>query len=61
MSVARLSSYRCYYHPRPDAPAESGVLPFVQLKAADGEQAARFAHHVTDRPIDSVERIEVQS
>lgn len=55
-SVSR--SYRCYYHPRPDAPAESGVLPFLQLKAADADHAMRSAHAVLGLPIDRAERIE---
>lgn len=55
-------SYRCFYAPSdglgiPDIP-ESGALPFVQLKAEDGEHAMRAAHHVTGCPVSSVERLD---
>lgn len=60
MQVSATRSYRCSYHPKdtfgtPIA-AESGVLPFVQIKAANAEQAQRAAFHVTGCPIASVER-----
>lgn len=55
-SAAR--SYRCYYHPRPDTPAESGVLPSIQLQADNADSAARMAYVTLGRPIDRVERIE---
>jgi len=61
MDILPNRSYRCYYHPRPDAPAETGVLPFVQLQAAGAEAAQRLAFATTGRPIDSVERIDVVS
>jgi len=51
-------SYRCYYHPRPDEPAESGVLPSVQLQASSAEEAARLAFITLGKPVDRVERIE---
>jgi hypothetical protein len=51
-------SYRCYYHPRPDQPAESGVLPFVQVKAPSADHAMRSAHAVLGLTIDRAERIE---
>ncbi|MDG2617725.1 hypothetical protein P7L53_15905 [Thermoleptolyngbya sichuanensis XZ-Cy5] len=51
-------SYRCYYHPLPDAPAESGVLPYIQVLAASAEDAARRAHAVLGKPVDRVERLE---
>ena len=55
-------SYRCHYHPRDGggypAPAETGVLPFVQVKAKDAEEAQRKAHHVTGCPVVGAERIE---
>lgn len=52
------SSYCCYYHPRPDAPAESGVLPSIRLQATDADAAARLAYATLNLPIDRVERIE---
>lgn len=51
-------SYRCYYHPRADQPAETGVLPFVQVKAASADHAMRSAHAVLGLTIDRAERIE---
>ena len=55
-------SYRCHYTPTDwdgiPVTSESGVLPFVQLKAPDAEQAQRFAHAVTGCPINEVERLE---
>jgi hypothetical protein len=58
--ISPLRSYRCYYHPRPDAPAESGVLPWLQLKAANAADAFTKAHHTTGKTIDRVERIEAE-
>lgn len=58
MQVMGSRSYRCYYHPRPDAPAESGVLPFVQVKASGADQAMRSAHALLGLPIERAERIE---
>lgn len=56
-------SYRCSYHPKDangyPAPADTGVLPFVQLRAANAEDAQRKAFHLTGSPIAGVERIEV--
>lgn len=56
-------SYRCTYHPNDSygtpVGAETGVLPFVQIKAKDAEDAQRKAHHVTGCPISGVERLEV--
>jgi len=62
MSVRRLRSYRCFFSPRSalghlDVP-ESGALPFVQLKAEDGEAAERAARHVTGCPVAEIERME---
>ena len=61
-SITPTRSYRCNYHPKgPNglpALAESGVLPFIQLKAANAEAAQRAAFHVTGCVIDGVERIE---
>lgn len=51
-------SYRCHYHPRPDEPTESGVLPYLQVQAADAEKAAQMAFATVGKPIARVERIE---
>lgn len=62
MHITPTRSYRCPYHPKdrlgyPQA-ADSGTLPFVQLKAATAEQARRLAHHVTGCPVVDAERVE---
>lgn len=62
MQVSPSRSYRCFFAPRdgfghPIA-SDGGVLPFVQVKAANGEHAQRAAHHVTGSPVVSVERVE---
>lgn len=58
--ITPLRSYRCHYTPQTDRGfpilSESGVLPFVQLRAANAEAAQRAAHHVTGCPVASVER-----
>jgi hypothetical protein len=55
-------SYRCHYHPQDrdgwPLPNESGVLPFLQLKASSAEDAQRKAHHATGCAIAEVQRIE---
>lgn len=48
-------SYRCFYEP---APSESGLLPHVDLDAADGSAALEAAHTKTGHPIARVERLE---
>lgn len=57
-----IRSYRCTYHPKDlnghPTMADSGVLPFVQLRAANAEDAQRKAFHLTGSPIAAVERIE---
>lgn len=62
MQVTPTSSYRCTYHPNDPSgyplPAETGVLPFVQVRAPNAEAAQRAAHHVTGCAIASVERLE---
>ncbi|MBY0469459.1 MAG: hypothetical protein K2Q07_10835 [Burkholderiaceae bacterium] len=62
MEIRAKRPYRAYYTPldqfRTPIACESGVLPFVQLRAADAEKAQRAAHAVTGCPIDRVERIE---
>ena len=54
--------YRCYYTPR-DAlghlnPSDTGAAPFVQLHAANAEQASGLAQHVTGCPVIEIVRIE---
>lgn len=55
-------SYRCHYTPldRDGFPVatESGVLPFIQVKACDAEAAQRSAHALTGCPINEVERLD---
>jgi hypothetical protein len=55
-------SYRCHYAPldRDGFPvaSESGLLPFVQVKATSAELAQRAAHATTGCPICFVERLE---
>lgn len=63
MQVTPLRSYRCFFTPldRDGLPvlSESGVQPFVQVKANDAEHAQRAAHHTVGCPISDVQRIEV--
>lgn len=63
MSIRPARSYRCSYHPKDPqgfpTPADTGVLPFVQVKASTAEDAQRKAHAVTGCAISHVERIEV--
>lgn len=58
-------SYRCSYHPTDRAGfasiSETGILPFVQLRAADAEQAQRLAHHLTGCAISDVQRLDQTS
>lgn len=62
MQITAKRPYRAYYSPldqyRTPIVSESGVLPFVQLQAANAESAQRAAHAVTGCPIERVERIE---
>lgn len=55
-------SYRCFYTPRDKfgspVASDSGILPFVQLRASNAEGAQRAAHHVTGCPVADVQRIE---
>ncbi|HWH75063.1 MAG TPA: hypothetical protein VNV16_12450 [Methylibium sp.] len=55
-------SYRCHYTPKDrngyPVPSDTGVLPFVQVRAANAEEAQRAAYALTGCPIASVERIE---
>lgn len=62
-AVTQARSYRCSYHPQDfnghPAPSEAGVLPYIQLKARDAEDAQRKAYAVTGCPVVQVERLEV--
>ncbi|UYD72091.1 hypothetical protein VG_p43 [Variovorax phage VarioGold] len=55
-------AYRCFYSPvdRYGSPSntENGVLPFIDLKAVDGEAAVRKAHKKTGCAVAAVERLE---
>lgn len=57
-----MNRYRCYYTPVDGLgfPAlnDAGVLPFVQLQAADAESALRAAHHVTGCPVTDAVRLD---
>ena len=53
---------RCHYHPKDrngfPAASDTGVLPFVQVKARDAEHAQRVAHQLTGCSISNVERLD---
>ena len=57
-----LRRYRCLYTPRDTLgnlnPSDTGAAPFVQLHAANAEQALGLAQHVPGCPVNLVERIE---
>lgn len=59
-SITPLRSYRCTYMPVSSYGipqiSESGALPYVQLKAANAEEALHKAHHVTGCPVVDAER-----
>lgn len=55
--ITPTASYRAYLRPA-GLDAESGVLPFIQLKAINAEHAMRAANAVTGHPVESVERLE---
>jgi hypothetical protein len=59
---SRPRSYRCHYHPNDrngfPAACDTGVLPFVQVKARDAEHAQRVAHDLTGCSISNVERLD---
>lgn len=63
MSIQPSRRYRCSYHPKDTQGfptlADTGVLPFVQLRANTAEEAQRKAHARTGCAIAQVERIEV--
>lgn len=58
----RSRSYRCHYHPQDGGgypmPADTGVLPFVQVQATSAEDALRKAHAVTGCAVAAAERME---
>jgi hypothetical protein len=62
VQVAPARSYRCTYTPldRDGFPVacDTGVLPFVQVKAATAEDAQRAAHALVGSPITEVQRLE---
>ena len=62
MQVAATRSYRCTYTPVDrdgfPVPCDTGVLPFVQVRAATAEDAQRAAHAVVGCPITEVQRLE---
>lgn len=55
-------SYRCHYTPLDlngfPVPSDSGLLPFVQVKASNAEHALRAAFATIRCPISHVERLE---
>ena len=55
-------SYRCFYSPVDRQgfvqASDSGVLPFIQVRADNAEHAQRAAHHVTGCPVADVVRLE---
>ena len=55
-------SYRCFFVPRDGfgrlAPPDTGIHPFVQLKAANAEAALTSAQHITGCPVIEAVRIE---
>jgi hypothetical protein len=57
-----LRSYRCHYTPQsPDGfpvASDSGLLPFVQVKADNAEHALRAAFATVRCPISHVERLD---
>jgi len=62
MPAIQTRSYRCSYHPKDrfDSPVatDSGVLPFVNVKAHSAEDAQRQAHAKTGCAVVNVERME---
>lgn len=55
-------SYRCSYNPIDrdgfPVPTDTGVLPYVHVKADNAEQAQRAAHALTGCPISEVQRLD---
>lgn len=60
--VTLARSYRATYHPKDrnghPVASETGVLPYIQLKAANADDARRLAEATTGCVIANVERIE---
>lgn len=60
--ISEARSYRCSYHPKDQygnpIAADSGVLPTIQVKAANAEHAQRAAFAVTGCVVSSVERLD---
>lgn len=54
--ITPTASYRAYLRPA-GLHAEAGVLPFIQVKAANAEHAMRAAHAVTGHQVEAVERL----
>lgn len=63
MPTTQNRSYRCTYTPKDrdgwPVACETGVLPFIDLKAPDAEAAQRAAHKRTGCSITEVQRIEL--
>lgn len=62
MSITPLRSYRCYHYPKTPhgqpVASETGVLPFVQVRAASATHAMQAAAALTGCVIDRAERLE---
>ncbi|GEM_PF-4125495 len=62
MHIAPLRSYRCYHYPKTPqglpVADETGLLPFVQVRAASAAHALRAAASITGCVIDRAERLE---
>lgn len=62
MQIHATRSYRCHYTPLDrdgfPVPSDSGLQPFVQVKAANAEHALRAAFATIGCPISHVERLE---
>ncbi len=62
--IRTLHSYRAKLMPANINPADveqlagANKLPSIRVRATDAEQAAAAAHHVTGKPVHSVERVE---
>lgn len=54
------ASYRAFLVPA-GSDTSTGVLPFVQLRAASAEHALRLAHAVTGHPVSHVERRDAEA
>jgi hypothetical protein len=65
VQVAPARSYRCTYTPLDrdgfPVPCDTGVLPFVQVRAANAEDAQRAANALTGCPITEVQRLDPEA